>query len=55
MGSGSSIATIEPMDGMKLSRKARVPKTTESSRPRPHSTSAVTMPVAAEVVTFVAR
>ena len=49
-GSGSNVATIEPMLGMKLSRKAINPKAIASSMPRTLRMIPTNMPVKAEIM-----
>ena len=50
MGSGSSVAIIEPMEGMKLSKKAITPNTRARSSPNSERMIQVDKPVVADVM-----
>ncbi len=52
-GIGSSVATTEPMDGMKLSRKAKTPNTSARSSPKMARITPTNRPVVAEITDFV--
>ncbi len=52
MGIGRSIAMMDPMLGIKLSKKARAPNIGAISRPRSSKTNQVNSPVANEANNF---
>ena len=53
MGRGSSVAMIEPMDGMKLSRKAITPKTGANCNPNAERVSQTKVPVIIDTTVLV--
>ena len=52
-GSGRSVATIDPMLGMKLSRKAKSPNTRARSTPMTARTIPTAAPVTPEMIALV--